>query len=91
MSFDFAQDAPLRTKPIVDTDQQQFPLHVFLSLNKKSPMLRDMHRARETGSLRSWFSLDTHVAQLIRIDVRDEQVRASEGEEQEQTDWNGDH
>ena len=49
-------------------------------------------RAREwdTSHL-SWFLLDTHVAQLIRIDVRNEQVRASDLGEHKQTNYNGDY
>ena len=44
------------------------------------------YRASGVGGLRALLFLDTHFAQLIRIDIRDEQVRTREGEEQEQED-----
>ena len=75
-----------------------FSVHGFLcapgvrDVKKKKPdAFLTSRRARECGCLLSCFLLDTHVAQLIRIDVRDEQVRASEGEEQEQKDCDCDN
>ena len=63
------------------------------SLNKKMPdAFLTSHRAREYGCDKlSYFFLDTHVAQLIRIDIRDEQVRAGKGDEQEQTYYDCDN
>jgi hypothetical protein len=71
--------------------QWQFSLIIPVCLNKKARLPFRLgsvwHRASDVGSRQSWLFLDTHVAQLIRIDIRDEQVRTGEGEEQEQEDW----
>ena len=49
-------------------------------------------RAREWNTSHlSWSLLDTHVAQLIWSDVRNEQVRASDQGEHEQTNYYGDY
>ena len=45
----------------------------------------DSRRARETGYLPSGFPFDTHVAQLVRADVVHEEVRASQGKQEQNT------
>ena len=55
--------------------------------DKNARCRSNLHRAIGCGCPLSWFSFDTHVAQLVRIDVFDEQVCACKDEEQEQDDW----
>ena len=54
-------------------------------IKTKARRVLDSRRARTIGYLPSGFPFDTHVAQLIRADVVHKEVRASQGEQEQDT------
>lgn len=50
-----------------------------------------MRRARSKGCRTSYFFLDTHIAQLVRADVRNDHIRSRQREEHEQADHSYDY